>query len=57
MHFKTFGILTGTPAELKRLVTREDCQIHELVPGKMFNLLRVCYKSMWNTIRTMIKEQ
>ena len=38
MHFKTFGILTGTPAELKSLVTREDCQIHELVPGKEFNL-------------------
>ena len=43
MHFKTFGILTGTPAELKSLVTREDCQIHELVPGKEFNLLYVCY--------------
>lgn len=42
MHFKTFGLLTGTPTELKSLVTREDCQIHELVPGKEFKLSSVC---------------
>ena len=38
MHYKTFGLLTGTAAEFGKLITREDCKMLELVPGKEFVL-------------------
>ena len=38
MHYKTFGILTGTAEEFGSLITREDCKMRALVPGEVFTL-------------------
>ncbi|KAK8805820.1 hypothetical protein WA158_002476 [Blastocystis sp. Blastoise] len=38
MHYKTFGPLTGTPEEVKRLLTRNDIHIQTLIPGTPFSL-------------------
>ena len=34
MHWGTFPLLTGTPAELKRLVEPRGVQVLELKPGE-----------------------
>ena len=44
MHFKSFGALTGTPEALKQLITRKDCEMKELTPGKPLVLCNVCLR-------------
>lgn len=38
MHYKTFGLLSGTVEEFKKGITREDVCVQELEPGKTFAL-------------------
>lgn len=42
MHYKTFGLLTGTPEALKEGITRDDCEVKPLVPGEVFRVYSVC---------------
>lgn len=36
MHYKTFGLLSGTAEEFKKGITRNDVRVEELEPGKAF---------------------
>lgn len=38
MHFKTFGLLSGTVEEFQKGITREDVRVEELEPGVIFKL-------------------
>ena len=38
MHYKTFGILSDNAEEFKIGITRDDVQVEELEPGKVFKL-------------------
>ena len=36
MHYKTFGLLTGTPEAVEQLLERDDVKIVPIVPGNVF---------------------
>ncbi len=36
MHYKTFGLLTGTPEAVEQLLERDDVKIVPIEPGNVF---------------------